>query len=413
MQDNQYSQQIPKSQKKPKKARLNSKAKMLIATMCFLVVLVLQFVVNAGEDVNIRMVSTERGVSFSFDSSPMFHSNDSRNFYFVARDGISYRSSRDSRDTIHWSDSFNFIRPISVSRGEFVAVSAPNARLVYVYNSSGQAFHVTTDYPITFFSINETGFLSIITQTNSGFVVEVYNERSRSRHLYRRTIPDTMHIPTSAEVSLDGRFIAIAVLDLNIHLRTRVQFNFINEGEGPLGDTGLFGTELFDGQLVSALRFIDDNRLIIATTEQIVGFQFETVQELWSIELTNQINLQFCDNRFAFVTGDRLLGDFENPDPIGMVRIFDMTGTETGYFNLGRRATHLRLGHGMVLVGADRTFQAINHRGVLQWEFTVGSETRDVLFLENTDTVLVIGTHRAEIWERRRIRVEDEEFAIF
>jgi len=411
MQDKQQ----PKNQKKPKRARLNSKAKMLIAAVCFLVVLVLQFVVNAGEDVYIRMVSTERGVSFSFDSSPTFHSNDSRDFYFVTRDGISFRSSRDSRDTIHWSDSFNFIRPISVSRGEFVAVSAPNARLVYVYNSSGQAFRVNTDYPITFFSVNETGFLSVITQTNSGFVVEVYNERSRSlaRPIFRRTIPDNMNIPTSVEVSPDGRFIAIAILDLNIHLRTRVQFNFINERDVTLGSYGLFATEIFEGQLVSALRFIDNNRLIVATTSQILCFQVETMQELWNIELTNQINLEFCDNRFAFVTGDRLLGDFENSDPIGMVRIFDMTGTETGYFNLGRRATHLRLGHGTVLVGSDRTFHAINHRGVLQWEFTVGSETRDVIFLENTDTVLVIGTHRAEIWERRRIRAEDEEFVVF
>ena len=407
MQNNQNNQY--QNSNKPKKARLNSKAKMLIAAMCFFVVLVLQFIVNASEDVNIRMVATGRGVSFSFDSSPMFHSNDSRDFHFITRDGISFRSSRDSRETIHWSESFNFIRPISVSRGEFVAVSAPNARLVYVYNSSGEAFRVTTDYPIIFFSVNETGFLSVITQTNSGFVVEVYLGR---RRFFRSVFPDSMNIPTSAEVSPSGRFIAIAVLDLNIHLRTRVQFNFINESDATFGSDGLFGEETFYGQVVSALRFIDNDRIIIATTSEIVCFQVETVQRVWEIELTNQIDLEFCNNRFAFVTGDRLLGDFENPDPIGMVRIFDMTGTETGYFNLGRRATHLRLGHGMLLVGADRTFHAINHRGVLQWEFTVGSETRDILFLENTDTVLLIGTHRAEIWERRRIRIEDEDFTI-
>ena len=149
----------------------------------------------------------------------------------------------------------------------------------------------------------------------------------------------------------------------------------------------------------------------MASDTQIVSLergQGHSVSQRWAIELNNQIDrLDFYgDSRFAFVTGDAFTGNWD-AKPVGTLQIFNMDGEMTGSFSLGRRATFLQMGHNSAIVGSDRVFHAVNHRGTSLWEFVALHDARSVLFLENTDTILVAGATRAEVWRRQRVRNED------
>jgi hypothetical protein len=319
-----------------------------------------------------------------------------------------------------WSESFSFNSPHLSARGDFVAVgedTAARGRSVYVFNESGSLFNVTLENPILTFGINETGFLTVIAQYDRGYGVYVFNQHrtEQSQPYFHWDIYDELVTPTHAEVSADGRYIAIATMDLNLTPRTSIQFRYTSQWDTWGTDMGLFATEEFPGQFLTALRFMNDNRLIVATTSQIVGFQLgpaHTVsRRLWEIPLENvKTHIAFYNGtHFAFVTGERLPMITSEGDPVGTVRIYGTNGVQTGTFELGRRATHLRMGHNSVIVGGDRSFHAMNFRGTPLWEHTTLFDTKDVLFLDDTNTIIVAGSIHMEIFERRRLRESDFE----
>ena len=397
--------------------------KVLIFVGIIAAVTVVQFFMpNIGQTQHIRLEQTGHGVSYDFDASPSFHSNSSGDFFFATRDGIQFRS---SSDTQHWHLAFTFNNPVMVGSGNIVAVGEPRGRRVYVFNSNGLLFPIDSEHPIMLFSVNSTGFLAVVVQYPNGHRIRVYNPNSFAEPLFTRAIvgqDEALWYPTAVEISDNGRYIAVALLDLNTLLRTTVEFGYINasDGFGTEDRFGIFASEILHGQIVSAMQFMADNKVVVATTSYIICFQLTqhvhaptTISEVWRRELNSSIDhIAFYGNRYVvYITGDRHVGVTDAP-PMGTINIVNVNNTVAGVFNLGRRATHLFVGHGALLVGADRNFHAISMRGVHLWEHNALFDTRgrQVIFLDNTDTILIGGANRAEVHERRRVQVDDFEF---
>jgi len=401
---------------------MSTKTKILIFVGLITVVMVVQFFLpDMGQNHIVRMEPTGHSVSYTFDASPSFHSNNSRFFYFVTRDGISFRP---SNGDVRWSYTFSFSQPLMVARGDIVAVGERyGGRRIYVFNSSDELlFRADFDYPVAMFSVNAAGFLSVVLQTSVGYRVYVHNQQSirAGEYLYRQNIVGELYFPTAVEVSEDGRYIAVAIADLNVRVNTTVHLRYLNERDSRVWglEYGLFAFETFADQIVYAVRFMADNRLVMATESQIMGYQIiareytvTTKQPIWTIQLQNELSqMAFYGNRhLVYVTGDRHLGA-TNGSPVGMVQIINTTdGERVGEFNMGRRATHLSVGHGAVLVGSDRNFHAIDLRGNHLWEHNSLHHTGDMIFLDDTDTVLIAGASRAEVNTRQRVRINDFE----
>jgi hypothetical protein len=363
-----------------------------------------------GANHEMSIMATGRGFNFDFDSGAAFHSNDSRLFYFATRDMVRLINANDATE---WQFPVNFNNPWLAARGDFIAVGEHNGRNIYVFNESGLSYAINMDNPIRSFSVNETGFLSVIARYENGYGIYVFNQNRTSTPLFHWDIFYDLVTPVQVEVSPDGTYAAIALVDLSFNVKNSVQFRYINQWDAWGTEQGLFATQDFSGEFITALQFMNGNRLIVATTSQIIGYQLgpgHTVsRELWSIKLENaKTHIDFYGGtHFAFVTGDKLPMITSDGDPVGTVRIYGINGNPTGRFELGRRATHLRMGHNSVMVGGDRSFHAMNFRGTPLWEHTALFDTRDVLFLDNTNTILVAGSTQAEIFERRRIREDN------
>ena len=360
-----------------------------------------------GSD-SLRLVNTNVAVSYGFDAHPSFYSNNSRFFYFVTRTGLRYETSGGEN---RWNQQFSLTRPHMITNGEMVAVGETNGgRIIFVFDSSGPIFTANLNNPVLGFSLNQAGYLSVITQHENGYGIYVYNRHRNVEPLYSKRITqeaNPMVVPLAAEVSEDGRYIVIAYWDLNQDVTMVVDFRFINQEDAPFGTYGLFTQKTFAGETPLAMRFMANNTLLLITDRQIKLYSItgDEVQIEWSRELQNYLDqIAFNgNNRFAYVAGPPAGADTNYADPIGTVNIFDLNGL-TGSFNIGRRGTHLSMGHNAVIVGADRYFHAVNIRGESLWHHNALHDVRDMLFLENTDTVLIAGPNRAYVWRRLRER---------
>ena len=371
--------------------------------------------IGLGQERDLRMVQTEFGIYYDFEASPQFYSNNSRFYYHVTRDGISMRS---SNDVLVWHNSFSFNRPLMVTRGDIVAVSEmERGRVIHVFNAEGPLFSTTFDDPVLSFNVNAAGFLTTIVQYEGGYGVYVLSREQPSPaepvftwSVFRHN-QDLIH-PIFAEVSDDGRYIAIAYVDLNTRVTTTIEFRYVNQWDAWGTEMGLFAAEIFDG-VVLAIRFMSGNRLLVVTGNQILCFQVGPARMqldlLWSNHLENRLDLIefYGDTHFVYAVGDRHIGTFGDGYPVGTIHIYNMNGVRTGSFQMGRRASLLSVGHNAVIAGADRSFTAIDFRGVLLWEFISMVDTRDIIFLDDTSSILVAGPTRADVF--RRLRVRDEE----
>ena len=407
------------------KSKMKTRTKILICASIVAIVIIIQLITsNVGQGTAMRFEQTGVFIPYNFDASPSFYSNDSNFFFLATRDGVRYIPS-DGTPRGSWSHTFSLNRPIMVGRGDFVAVGEQSGgRRIYVFNADeGYMYHVDFDVPVLTFSINETGFLAAVVQYNTGHGVYVFNQASiggvDGDWLYSRFEDAELVYPTAVEVSANGRYIIVALLDLRIRPSTTIQFGYINAIDGFITGhmQGLFSEERLDRQLVYAMRFMSDNRLIVATTSQIVAYQISprthgpsVQEEVWDIQLENALtHIDFYGNSyFAYVLGDRNIGMPDAPPP-GTVNIRNAAGARIGTFTLGRRATNLTMGHNALLVGADRNFHAVSFNGTHLWEHSSLFDTRTMMFLDNTDTILIAGMNRAEIQERRRVRVSDFE----
>lgn len=362
---------------------------------------------NFGAD-DMRLVNIGQGVTYAADSSPSFYSNSSRSFFFTSRTGIRNVTDRGEN---RWQEHFSFTRPHMATRGDIVAVGeSDRGRAIYVFDQDGLMYSRTLTHPALGFFINPYGYLSVILQIDGGFEVIVYNDLRRFDNLFRKQIFQSdrpMEIPVATDVSEDGMFVAIAYLDLTRQLTTSIEFWFVDQAQLPFGTDGLFAHRIFPEEALISMRFMEDNHILIITDSRITMKRIvgNTLQEVWTKILYNRLDQLafYSNNRFAYVAGAAISPDGRDAEPVGTVNIFDLSGL-TGSFPLGRRATHLSMGSNAVIVGADRYFHALNARGVSLWHHIALHDVREMIFLNDTDTVLIAGATTANIWRRQRVR---------
>jgi hypothetical protein len=393
---------------------MSAGAKLFIAAALLLAVALANYLYSSGVGLGAarewKMTDTEKGVVYDFDANADFYSFDAMYFYFCTKDGMRYIS---SDGNVEWQTTFNLIKPVMTAKGNMVAVGESRGKNIYVFDSKGLAYSVSLDYPALYFSVNEAGYLAVILQLDQGYAVNVYNRSKNVEPYFYTQIYDTLMQPVSAGVSADGRFAAISVLDLNVHMTSRVYFYYMNQRDSwttEAGD-GLFAFQEFKNQIAYRVEFMDGNKTMVATDENIACYQpgdANKLELLWNIPLHNEINhLTFYGgSRFAFVTEDKRLNDDEAAD-IGVAHIYNMSGELTGTFPIGRKATYMSMGNDAVIVGADRSFYALDQTGKQIWEYISLQDTRGFLFLGDTNTVLMAGGARATVMRHERVKATE------
>ena len=390
------------------KRKFSPAQKMLIASVFLITAAIIQHfvfdLVGVGADARqeLRMTNTEIEVFYGFDMHASFYSPGARHFYFAARDGV---QSISSTGEIRWHQGFNMSLPVMVGRGDIVAVGEPGGHRIYVFNSSELLYVANLPHPVLYFTVNGSGYLSVITQLDTGREIRVFHYDRPDEYIYRAPINDANVFPVSVDVSECGTYIVKALWDVDTLIFSRLTFSYVRLVDSRGIPNGLFATYDFPDEFIIRTRFTSCGMVIVITDQQILGYPAGegTQGPAWNIPLYNRPDKIYIGaNSFAYVTGDPFLNQ---PEAIshGVLHIYNFDGNKLGSHNLGRRATHLTINHNTVLVGMGRTFYAINQHGIRLWDYQAIHDVQDMIFLENTDTVLLAGGIRAAVMRRLRV----------
>lgn len=347
-----------------------------------------------------HMVATGMVVDYGFDMHPGFHSPDARHFFFTTRQGLQIKTPTGDLLQEH---HFSLTQPVMVGRGNTVAIGEPDGYKIYVFNSGGLLYYVTFEHPTILYNVNQSGHLSVILRTNAGYQLQVFNPNNPHSDSFRNPINDANVFPTAMDVSECGTYIALALLNVDTLMFSQVTFSYIRASDSRargLTD-GLIRGYRYNNEFIYHIQFTNCNRVLVFTDQQIIGFATgsDAQGSLWTIPLYNQIDMLYIGtNNFAYVTGDPFLNSPELRDH-GVLHIHNFYGQPTGTYDLGRRATHLSIGFNTVLVGTGRTFQAINSLGLPLWKYSATQEVANMIFMDNTDTVLMVGGASATVMQ--------------
>lgn len=390
------------------KKKLSPAKKLMIASALLIIAALVQHLVldlvgfQARQD--MLMVDTEIGVSYGFDAHASFYSSGARHFFFAARDGVQNIS---STGDLRWQHGFTLSQPLMVGRGDKIAIGERDGHRIYVFGPDGYLYSINLPNPAMYFTVNPTGYLSVIMRTDTGYIVQVFNPANPHDPSYGYRAPrnDANLFPMSVDVSECGTYIATAYFDVDTWIFAKITFGYLRRVDSRGMPDGLFRLYNYADEFIYRVRFTGCGRVIALTDRRILGFESGRGSSgyIWDIILNNRPDpIYIGQNRLAFVTGEPFINhpDAESP---GILKIYDFNGQETGRYDLGRRATYLTVGHNTILAGMDRTFFAISPTGNRLWTHLAIQDIHDAVFLENTDTILLAGGTRASIW--RRIRV--------
>jgi len=386
---------------------MSTKAKTgaVIAGIVFILAMRLIFSSKSGSAAfNALTADAEPGLSYSYDSGASFYSFNSKDYFFCTKDGVKYLSSKGEQQ---WEEIISLSSPVLYGKCDILAVSEPKGRAVYVFNTLGKIMECKFDSPVLSFSVNKTGYLTVILQTASGYRVETYTP-GKDTAIWKYVLVKPNVYPISADTSPDGKITAVSLLDLapDAHhsMTTQIMFIYTYETDALNLDSadGIFAGETLHDQI--ARLYFMDNRLLAVSDTAITAYSFsskEKIKKDWELALHNKI-LRFCvygETGFGFLTGEPLSGSDEQTDA-GTLNFYSMNGRRTGKYVFGSDANYLSMNWGSAIVGNGRNFSAVNNKGALIWSYKSPMDLKQLIFLDNDNMALAAGSTNASVMRR-------------
>ena len=382
------------------------KVRVLVA-IAAAILLIRVFFSSSGEAAVLHVMAADEDsrISYNYDSGALFYSYNSRDFFFSTKDSVKLMS---SRGEVHWEDIISLTAPILYGKSDVVAIGEARGHTIYVFNTLGRIMEQRFDAPIQRFSVNKSGYLTVILQTASGYRIEAYRP-GRENFIWQYNIITPNLFPISADTSPDGRIAAVSMLNLTPDARhsmtTEILFMYTNQADALTveGADGIFAGKTLHDQLAQ-ISFMD-NRLLVVTDRQIIAFSFNNNDDVildWELPLRNRIS-QFStygESGFAFVTGEPFSEFYDEGQAVGELLFYNMNGRSTGSFHFGSEADYLSMNMGGAIVGNGRNFSAVSNRGSLLWEYSSPMDLSQFIFIDNVNTALKAGLSHALIIRR-------------
>ena len=386
---------------------MSAKARISLLIAAIACILLMRYTYNNKDKAAVFNPVTayaEQGLSYGFDSGASFYSFNSKDFFFCTKDGVKFISSKGEQ---HWEEIVSLTTPVLYGKCDIVAVGEARGRTIYVFNTLGKIMERKFDAPVQSFSVNRTGFLTIILQTASGYRIETYTPGVENA-IWQYVLVKPNIYPISADTSPDGKVTAVSLLDLTPDARhsmtNNILFIYANKSDALKVDSadGIFAGETLHDQIASV--YFMDNRLLVVSDKMIIAYSINNKDEVktdWELPLRNKIS-QFClygETGFCFINGEPF-SDSEEQQKVGLLSFYNMKGRRTGRFEYGSDADYISMNWGCAIVGNGRDFSAVNNRGALLWHYKSLTDLNQFVFLDNENTALTAGPTYASIIRR-------------
>lgn len=378
---------------------INNKKFGMIFLIVALVALGVIFVFMKKTGINTKKLSN---ISIAYDdgSKADFYTYNKK-IYYLTKDGFQLIS--ENGENV-FSDTFTMTSPALYKDSAVVAVAEKDGRSVKVYNDKGRVSDITVSNPIAFANVNSQGDVCVVSKGDT-YTLGVYNNQGEKN--FEGSFASADGIPLCADISDDGRVLAVAFLDVSdIKVKSRVGFYSIMETDSKTAQESdsdfMFASFIEDDAVVGEVSFLQGNTFCSFSDQSLKMIsldpsgQGDRYKEILSYKLNNHITAIDLNNKkyVSLAFGNANLNS-ESPDKENSVKWFSSKGEVLGQYNAEKTIESLNSDYDTTIASMGRQFVAVNAKGNVIWAYTAIQDVKRMLFLSNNEDVLLVGNKEA------------------
>ncbi len=336
------------------------------------------------------------------------------NIFYCTKDGMQYVDS--GGETI-WNDTYNMTIPYMIQNKGVVGVCEHKGRVLLVYNTEGKLYSVQLSEPIVGFSVNGTGFSSVITSLKNEYQLEVYN--SKGEKIFLGKFQLIQGIPVSTSISEDGNILAVGFLNITgVNVSSRVSFYDISPKNTQNAETNdaVFASFNEENSVCGVVSFFSGNLAAVVFDKSLVvlsvnPFENEKYTESGRVDFKNQIKqIAFDENSNIYAAfGDKLINSGNDALESGTVVCYNKDCVKKFEINTNRKVTGIYPNGNGVVIGMDRKFQNYTESGGFVWEYNTNQDTKKLLLLDEKELILFVAANKASIIKLNELSIQTEE----
>ena len=271
------------SKKKLKKKKNKRSPKTVIITVIIIIViaalaaggLVLFFKYRSFSGYDIKS-----SVDVSTSSETISLTEYSDGYILCAGDAITYFTD----DGVVWSESLEITQPIVDVCGDYAAVGDMEGSDVYIYDNSGLAGHVTTEYSLLDIEVSEAGVVAMATNSSSSNYIEL-KDREGNELVTAKSIFSSSGYLIDIALSDDGTGLAAAFLyTADGALESKILF-YDFSGDSDSDDVLVGGFNQYTDTLITSVKYMKDDVVCAIGDNAITFYDFSGTPEIISEEL--------------------------------------------------------------------------------------------------------------------------------
>lgn len=314
------------------------------------------------------------------------------NYLYCTKDGVKYF---DIGQNQKWNSTFTMTSPAVVNNGNYTAIAEAQGRNVKVYSQEGEMYSISGDGMIMQISVNSIGSIGLILKTDTGYKVQVYDEKGAL--MMERFDEDEGIYPIALDVSADKKVLAVSYLDTtDIEMVTKILFFYTGRGDTKKTESGdFFASVEKNGEIVPSIKYMK-NGIFMAVGDTTIFAIDSSGKELWNAEVANKIDkITWSEEYLVLALGQTLPG--KEGAPNGTVRILNTTGKQANDYCIDKSITYLKAYKQGIVAGSNRDFTALTYNGKSLWEHIATQDVRDIVLMNSAEHVLYVTNNSADI----------------
>lgn len=286
-----------------------------------------------------------------------------------------------------WSESLNFVEPVFQNEKKILGVSDIKSNLVSIYNLEGKLYEIKINAGenLLAFFVSENGCCVCITKGENFYNINVYNQSGEK--ILSNVYHDENIFPIGADISPDGKILAINYVDLNnIKPESKIVFMRVD-------DQNIFGSVQEKENFIHGINFISNERIILFGKQEIICKEIKknNINEKWRIKFDNIVSEIDFDENFLVVKIDNQTESFLKSG--SLIEIYNMnSGQKKSFFEAKNRIDFINFDGELdyLLLSSLNNFFVIDVNGKILFENNLTGEYKKACFLNKANKILFL-----------------------
>lgn len=299
-----------------------------------------------------------------------------------------------------WDVSYNMSKPIAAVCGSCAAVADMDAKLLYIFDGTGSANPVETEYPIQKISVANQGVTAVWMDDGTRDYIILYDINGK-RLVEMNTIISASGFPVDIALSKDGTKLLTSYINFEEE-ELYTQLTFYNFGDvGANYVDGLVGLEKFQDRLVGDVVFATNDIIVAFSDTGFVLYNMKEIQEkVTEVVITETIvSVAYNESYVGVVTDGTDSGGNHT------AYIYNLKGELVDQRGFAEKYDHFQIDGSDVLLYDDLQIYIFRVGGKDKFSATVAKNVNHIYSVDGQNQFVLVGDN---VLERIRLIGEQE-----